>query len=201
MTGPSNQPRPPDGAASAAPSAPSGLVDDTHSRPPSRRDGNGERDGEREDIELTEIETHEDDSEALSSASVSSGEEYRITRTRSRISQQSVRSEDVKGIWGRVRRFWMRHVVLNVPEKSNRDHFGTLPHTSPRIPCLVSGIQTANASRSTEPRIQPSPIAGPMLMLHSAGANIPCIHPHLCRARNAGRFSRPALPSPTRPRP
>ena len=83
---------------------------------------------EREGIELHEISTREDDEiDDLSSASISSGE-YRITptRTRSRASHLSrVESKkEHKGAWGYVQRFWTSHVVLTVPQKNNRDHFG-----------------------------------------------------------------------------
>lgn len=47
--------------------------------------------------------------------------------------------------------------------------------------------------------IQQPHIAGPMLMLHSTGANIPRIYSHLNRARNTGRSCRPAFPSPAHP--
>ncbi|OJJ31237.1 hypothetical protein ASPWEDRAFT_688999 [Aspergillus wentii DTO 134E9] len=78
---------------------------------------------EPDTLELHEIQTHEEnDDEEVSGASISSGE-YRITtrRTVSRTSRCS--SEESKGLWGRVKRFWTRNVVLTVPQKSNRDHF------------------------------------------------------------------------------
>lgn len=134
MTGPSNSPRPPDGDAASVP------VEESRARV-SSQDENGEREG----IELTEYPTHEDDWAAMSSASHSSGEEYRITtRTRSRTSQRTASVKEAKGILGFVRRFWTRHVVLTVPEKSNRDHFGTLAYRSP-----AASINVANAPRST----------------------------------------------------
>jgi hypothetical protein len=82
--------------------------------------------GERDALELHEIETHHDDAAGTSSASISSGE-YRVTtrRTVSRTSQRTERSRaPCKGLLGKVQRFWTRNVVLTVPQKSNRDHFG-----------------------------------------------------------------------------
>ncbi|KAF7587034.1 hypothetical protein BBP40_007830 [Aspergillus hancockii] len=81
--------------------------------------------GERDALELHEIETHHDDEAGTSSASISSGE-YRVTprRTVSRTSQRTQQSRAPrKGLLGNVQRFWTRNVVLTVPQKSNRDHF------------------------------------------------------------------------------
>lgn len=139
MTGPSNSPQPPDGAATSV------AVDSSRARSPSR-DENAERE---EGIELAEIQTQEDDWEARSSVSLSSGETYRFTtRTRSRTSQRTASIMEAKGIWGSVRRFWNGHVVLTVPEKHNRDHFGKLAHRS-------SAAHAWSASTSRMPRKQP----------------------------------------------
>lgn len=96
-----------------------------HSTPPSARTAD---DRDRDALELHEIET-QDDEAGTSTASISSGE-YRVTthRTGSRNSQRTVQSRAPrKGVAGYVQRFWTRSVVLTVPQKSNRDHFGTQP--------------------------------------------------------------------------
>ncbi|KAL2861981.1 hypothetical protein BJX68DRAFT_14098 [Aspergillus pseudodeflectus] len=69
-------------------------------------------------FELHEIETQQDDD---STGSISSGE-YRITtrRTVSRTSQGSRRRRE--GVIGSIQRFWLRNVVLTVPQKKNRDY-------------------------------------------------------------------------------
>jgi hypothetical protein len=71
-------------------------------------------------FELDEIETQQDDD---STGSISSGE-YRITtrRTVSRTSQGSRRRRE--GVIGSIQRFWLRNVVLTVPQKKNRDYLG-----------------------------------------------------------------------------
>ncbi|KAF7719058.1 Uncharacterized protein PECH_000240 [Penicillium ucsense] len=76
-----------------------------------------------EALELQEIQTREDDEQLnYSSASASSGEEYRVTtRTVSRSSAQRP-PPDRKGAWKVVHRFWTHHVAIIVPQKSNRDH-------------------------------------------------------------------------------
>ncbi|CAG8135424.1 unnamed protein product [Penicillium salamii] len=82
----------------------------------------------REALELHEIQTHEDNQLDLSDPSASSGEEYVVHRTPSRTSRASRTSRSSRdrrpGIWGRVCHFWTNHVILTVPQKSNRDHFG-----------------------------------------------------------------------------
>lgn len=81
----------------------------------------------REGIEMHEISTHDDDDLDLSSASVSSGESRivptRVTSRASRLSRAESKKER-KGVWGYVYRFWISHIILTVPQKSNRDHFG-----------------------------------------------------------------------------
>lgn len=78
-----------------------------------------------EALELQQIQTREDDEQLnYSSASASSGEEYRVnTRTASRSSLRRPRRER-KGVWKKVCSFWTHNVTLTVPQKSNRDHLG-----------------------------------------------------------------------------
>lgn len=110
---PSNPP--PDGETASIP------VDDSRRRSPNPSTDNGERDG----IEMHQIHTREDDDLDLSSASISSGEYRVVTQTRSRTSRLSAESKkEMTGVWGSIYRFWTGHVVLTVPQKSNRDHFG-----------------------------------------------------------------------------
>lgn len=97
-----------------------------------------------ETLELHEIRACEDGGEyaAQSTATVSSGENRvapirTLTRTVSRRRSENGSSQDVMpkgrlhGIWFSIRRFWTGHVVLRVPQKSNRDHYGGLYHTYP----------------------------------------------------------------------
>jgi hypothetical protein len=78
-----------------------------------------------EALELQEIQTREDDEQLnYSSASASSGEEYRVTtRTASRSSVRRPRPKR-KGAWKKVCSFWTHNVTMTVPQKSNRDHLG-----------------------------------------------------------------------------
>lgn len=114
---PDPDPEPPVSTASASGALPASSSPDLH-----RRNDDDDRDA----LELHEIETHEDDVESWSSGSISSGE-YRVT-TRRTISRSSQRTEPAPklrtGFWGRVQRFWTRNVVMTVPQKNNRDHFG-----------------------------------------------------------------------------
>ncbi|KAJ5770623.1 uncharacterized protein N7511_002674 [Penicillium nucicola] len=90
----------------------------TDSRPISAR-----RD-DREALELHQIQTHEDNQLDYSDPSASSGDEYRVTtsrRTTSRVSAHG--GEAGKSLWSQIKRFWGRHVILTVAQKSNRDHF------------------------------------------------------------------------------
>lgn len=98
-------------------------------------------DTQPETLELHEIRTCEDGDEHApqSTATVSSGENRvvpirTLTRTVSRRRSENGSSQDVPkgrlhGIWISTRRFWTGHVVLKVPQKSNRDHYGGLYHT------------------------------------------------------------------------
>lgn len=98
---------------------PSAIAHDA--RPPSPHSD----EDDREALELQEIQTREDDElNNYSSASASSGEEYRVTtrRTRSRSSVQSTPTGNDP--WSRLCRFWTHNVTMTVPQKSNRDHFG-----------------------------------------------------------------------------
>lgn len=80
---------------------------------------------DREALELQEIQTREDNELDYSSPSASSEGEYRITRRTT--SRPSIRRPPVrrKGLWSKIARFWTHQVTLTVPQKSNRDHFGT----------------------------------------------------------------------------
>jgi hypothetical protein len=80
---------------------------------------------DREALELHHIQTREDDELNYSDPSASSGEEYRVTTTHRTTSRTSTQERAAgKGPWSRFCRFWCRHVILTVPQKSNRDHFG-----------------------------------------------------------------------------
>ncbi|KAJ5990714.1 hypothetical protein N7499_011259 [Penicillium canescens] len=79
---------------------------------------------DREALELHHIQTREDDELDYSDPSASSGEEYRVTTTHRTTSRTSTQERAAgKGPWSRIRRFWCRHVILTVAQKSNRDHF------------------------------------------------------------------------------
>jgi hypothetical protein len=87
------------------------------------------RDG-RESLELRELQTREDEEQlGYSSPSASSGEEYRVTTRRRSSTSTTVRRAQTprkgKDPLSRLARFWTRHVTLTVPQRSNRDHFGT----------------------------------------------------------------------------
>ncbi|KAL4902148.1 hypothetical protein BDW74DRAFT_169650 [Aspergillus multicolor] len=90
---------------------------DTDSSPQSPRDeGNLDPDN----LELHEIETHQDDD---SGASISSGE-YRITTRRTVSRTETTQTQPRhEGFLGRIQRFWTRNVVLTVAQKKNRDYF------------------------------------------------------------------------------
>lgn len=91
----------------------SSAVRDTESSP-----------NDRDVLELDEIQTHEDSDLDLSTPSVSSGDEYRVTINRT-TSRRPLREH--KGPWGKLCRFWTHRVTLTVARKSNRDHFGWYP--------------------------------------------------------------------------
>lgn len=85
----------------------------------------------RESLELRELQTREDEEQlGYSSPSASSGEEYRVTTRRRSSTSTTVRRAQTprkgKDPLSRISRFWTRHVTLTVPQRSNRDHFGTL---------------------------------------------------------------------------
>ncbi|CAG7919385.1 unnamed protein product [Penicillium olsonii] len=81
----------------------------------------------REALELQQIQTREDNELNESTASASSGNEYRVVtrRTTSRAvrARADARRQARKGAWGKLARFWTHHVTLTVPHKSNRDYF------------------------------------------------------------------------------
>lgn len=85
------------------------------------------RDNDHEALELQTIQTQEDNDLDYSTASGSSGDERHVSthRTTSQADSQR-RREARKGLWGKICRFWTRQVIITVPQKSNRDHFGTL---------------------------------------------------------------------------
>ena len=172
----------------------------THSR--------GQNRVERDALELHQIETQLDNEFGSSTASISSGE-YRITtrRTASRTSQRTERSQAPrKGLLGKVQRFWTRNVVLTVPQKSNRDHFGKLITFS--IPPLLYRLDL-NYSRATlldlslPAFLNLSPcyfliIRGAPSNDASPGADIPRLYPDISYHSDARRTNRPALsPSTT----
>ncbi|KAJ5696234.1 hypothetical protein N7536_006646, partial [Penicillium majusculum] len=82
------------------------------------------RDNDREALELHSIQTQEDNDLDYSTPSGSSGDEYRVSthRTTSQADSRH-RLEARHGLWGQICRFWTRHVIITVPQKSNRDHF------------------------------------------------------------------------------
>ncbi|PYI13439.1 hypothetical protein BO99DRAFT_407510 [Aspergillus violaceofuscus CBS 115571] len=86
------------------------------------RESHSDDDSDRDAFELRNVSTQDVDEAGFSTDSISSGE-YRV-RTLRTVSQATPRSrESRKGAWGRLERFWTRHVVLTVPQRSNRDHF------------------------------------------------------------------------------
>ncbi|PYI29197.1 hypothetical protein BP00DRAFT_427780 [Aspergillus indologenus CBS 114.80] len=86
------------------------------------RESHSDDDSDRDAFELRNVSTQDMDEAGFSTDSISSGE-YRV-RTLRTVSQATPRSrESRKGAWGRLERFWTRHVVLTVPQRSNRDHF------------------------------------------------------------------------------
>jgi hypothetical protein len=92
-------------------------------RPTSARDT---RFDDREALELHQFQTREDDDQDYSDHSGSSGDEDRVTTQRATSRVDSQRELPTrKGVWGQICRFWVRHVILTVSQKSNRDHFGT----------------------------------------------------------------------------
>lgn len=100
------------------PEPPANAFVRTHQSPPTT-----------EALELQEIQTREDDEQLnYSSASASSGEEYRVTtRPASRSSVRRRRPERT-GLWRKVCSFWAHNVAVTVPQKNNRDHLGMYGH-------------------------------------------------------------------------
>ncbi|CAI7583362.1 unnamed protein product [Penicillium bialowiezense] len=127
----------------------------TDSRPTSAPD----RFDPREALELHEIQTHEDNQLDLSDPSASSGEEYVARRTASHTSRASRVSREVqprKGVWGQTCRFWNRHVILTVPQKSNRDHFALertfLAYIRTSTVIAMQGVLVAQLFRLQRPK-------------------------------------------------
>lgn len=80
---------------------------------------------DQEALELHQIQTREDDELEYSSASASSGDEYRITPYQTTSRAATERSHRISWApWRRLCRFWTHNVTLTVPQKSNRDHLG-----------------------------------------------------------------------------
>lgn len=97
-----------------------------------RRESHSDDDSDRDAFELRNVSTQDMDEAGFSTDSISSGE-YRVRtlRTVSQATTQTQRSrESRKGAWGRLERFWTRNVVLTVPQRSNRDHFGEMHSSS-----------------------------------------------------------------------
>lgn len=85
------------------------------------------RDNDREALELHSIQTQEDNDLDYSTPSGSSGEEHHVSTHRTTSQADSRRRREARnGLWGQICRFWTRHVIITVPQKSNRDHFGML---------------------------------------------------------------------------
>ncbi|KAJ5498554.1 hypothetical protein N7453_007605 [Penicillium expansum] len=85
------------------------------------------RDDDREALELHSIQTHEDNELDYSTPSGSSGDEHHVPTHRTTSQADSRRRREARsGLWGQICRFWARQVIITVPQKSNRDHFGTL---------------------------------------------------------------------------
>ncbi|KAJ5617372.1 hypothetical protein N7537_002486 [Penicillium hordei] len=85
------------------------------------------RDNDREALELHSIQTQEDNDLDYSTPSGSSGDEYRVSIHRTTSQADSRRKREARnGLWGQICRFWTRQVIITVPQKSNRDHFGKL---------------------------------------------------------------------------
>lgn len=116
-------------APAAEPSASTSSVSGTHQSPlqsPTESDASlpsGRAVDERHWFELQQIPTQDDQLDDLSSGSISSGE-YRVT-TRRTVSRSSSSRQPRKGVWESIQRFWANNVSLTVPQKSNRDHYGT----------------------------------------------------------------------------
>jgi hypothetical protein len=104
----------------SVPEPPNALLSD--SRPTSARNDSF---NDREAFELHNIQTREDDDLDYPDPSGSSSDEYHgtVRRTASRTdSQRELQARN--GVWGRICRFWARHVSITVSQKANRDHFG-----------------------------------------------------------------------------
>lgn len=85
------------------------------------------RDNDREALELHSIQTQEDNDLDYSTPSGSSGDEHHVPTHRTISQADSRRRREARsGLWGHICRFWTRHVIITVAQKSNRDHFGTL---------------------------------------------------------------------------
>ncbi|QQK40137.1 Translation initiation factor IF-2 [Penicillium digitatum] len=82
------------------------------------------RDDDREALELHSIQTHEDNELDCSTPSGSSGDEHPVSTHQTASQAGSRRRREAhNGLWGQICRFWTRHVIITVPQKSNRDHF------------------------------------------------------------------------------
>ncbi|CAP79847.1 Pc12g02200 [Penicillium rubens Wisconsin 54-1255] len=104
---------------------PSGVI--LRNARPRDNDNDNDNDNDmdpREALELQQIQTQEDNELNYSTASASSGDEYRVVtrRTTSRADAQR-RQQARKGTWGKLTQLWTHNVTLTVPHKSSRDYF------------------------------------------------------------------------------
>ncbi|KAJ5143214.1 uncharacterized protein N7515_002001 [Penicillium bovifimosum] len=98
--------------------APNAILTD---RRPTPAHDNG---AEPEAFELQQVQTCEDNDADYSAPSASSGDEYEVPTPHPGPRPGPLHDhEGQRGIWSRVCRFWNRHIILTVPQKSNRDHF------------------------------------------------------------------------------
>lgn len=118
-------PTPPPALSKASTAGSQTSHDDNHNN----TDYSSSRHSQREATELDDLSyryryRHDGDNDSFSSGSVSTGE---LHITRSRTSQRTRQSSSLRqdtGPFRAIRKFWTRNVVLTVPQKSNRDHFG-----------------------------------------------------------------------------
>ncbi|KAJ5151437.1 uncharacterized protein N7482_010689 [Penicillium canariense] len=103
-------------------------------------------------LELQEMQTREDEEQlGYSSASASSGEEYRVTRRATSRSTARRPQTPEKGSWSKFARFWTHHVTLTVPQRSNRDYFALertfLAYVRTSVTIAMQGVVIAQLFR------------------------------------------------------
>jgi hypothetical protein len=76
--------------------------------------------------DATELETWTPETGARSPSTISSGSVCVVARCATHASTMSAAPT---GPFAPFKRFWRRHVVLPVPQKQSRDHFGMVPHS------------------------------------------------------------------------